>query len=629
MATHPQLELQRHGRAVCNRMVWMSMALILGFTAISIRLYYLQVRMHPELLAEAAKLRQERLPLPALRGSIWDAGGELLAQDRTLTEVYADKKHLEDAKVVLPSLALLLKSTKSVLRQQMTDEEIVNAYRAHVVKVLAPKLGMPESDVTKILQPGVLQAPTLIKGLEKEESEAWRTLLKDNLITGVYLRPNVRRFNPAGDRLIHVLGMINRETQNGVDGVEKLMNTTLKGVDGYEDVERDSKKKHELPGFAGEVKEPQHGKGVALTIDMHLQQQLEDILLRAYQMHNPKKIQAVLVDPISGSILAMASQPLEQRNANGDIERRNMAVTDLYEPGSTMKLVTLTAGLDIGKVSLDTTFDCSPNKGDRYEEMGGKIWLKDDEVNGRLSVKNILVHSSNIGAYKVAKLVTEEHFYDYIQRFGFGSKTALGLPREAAGILHPLDKWSGTSLSRVAMGYEISVTPLQMAMAVSTIANKGVLMQPRLIDRVISADGTKVDVQKPVAVRQVCSAHTAARFTEAMEAVVTEGTGKQAKIDGIRVAGKTGTAQRFDPKTKSYPKGHFVVSFVGFAPADDPRVTCVIVMDDPQEEDHKQLYGGKLAAPVFAEVVKSTLDHLAVAPDRSMKISFVPTGDHK
>ncbi|MDB6140090.1 MAG: hypothetical protein JWO94_3162, partial [Verrucomicrobiaceae bacterium] len=487
-----------------------------------------------------------------------------------------------------------------------------------------------EADTLKILAPGDLKSPTLVNGLEKEDAEAWRTLLKDNFITGVYLRPYVRRFNPAGDRLAHVLGMVNRQEQNGVDGVEKLMNSTLKGVDGFEWVERDSKKKRELPGFAGEVQEPRHGKGVVLTIDMHLQQQLEDILLRAYQLNHPKKIQAVLVDPMSGSILAMASQPLEQKNKEGNMERRNMAVTDLYEPGSTMKIITLSAAMDLGKVSLDTTIDCSPNaKDDRYEEMGGKIWLKDDEVNGKLTVKGVLAHSSNIGAYKIAKLVTEEHFYEYLKRFGFGSKTALGMPRESAGILHPLDKWSGTSLSRVAMGYEVSVTPLQMAMAVSTIANRGTLMQPRLIDRIVSADGSEVEVQEPRAVRQVCSARTATRFTEAMEAVVTEGTGKQGAIEGVRVAGKTGTAQRFDPRTKNYPKGHFVVSFVGFAPADDPKVACVVVMDDPQAEDRKQLYGGKLAAPVFAEVVKSTLAHLAVAPDRSMKISFVPSGNTK
>lgn len=637
MSAHPQIELQRHGRAVCHRMAWMALGLIVGFTGISVRLYYLQVRMHPKLAAEAAKLRQDRLTLPSLRGSIWDANGQLLAQDRTLTRVYADKKHLEDPRVVLPYLAQLQKTTKSALRLKMTDAQIIEAYRDHVVKCLAPKAALPEAELTKLLGSGEAVAPVLVKALEKEETDSWRELLHQNLITGVYLQPYVRRFNPAGDRLSTVLGMVNRvqdangqEKQNGVDGVEKLMNTTLRGVDGFEYVERDSRKKRELPGFAGTVQEPRHGKGVVLTIDMHLQQQLEEVLLQAYRQYHPEKIQAVLVDPMSGSILAMASQPAEMPNAKGEMERRNMAVTDAYEPGSTMKIVTLTAGLDLGKVTLDSTIDCSPNARDgRYEEMNGKIWLKDDELNGRLTVKGILAHSSNIGAYKVAKLVSEENFYDYIKRFGFGTRTALKMPRESAGIVHPVQDWSGTSLSRVAMGYEISVTPLQMAMAVSTIANKGTLMQPRLIDRIVSADGTQVEVQPPVAVRQVCSARTATRFTEAMEAVVKEGTGKQAAIEGIRVAGKTGTAQRMDPKTHKYPPGHFVVSFVGFAPAEDPKVSCVIVMDDPKAEDRKQLYGGKLAAPVFAEVVKRTLNHLSVAPDRAMKISFVPSGEPK
>ncbi len=626
---HPQIEHQRYERAVCSRMAWLSLFLILGFTGISVRLYWLQVRMHEQLTADAARLRQDRIVLPALRGSIWDSAGELLAQDRTLTEIYGDKKHLEDPRVVLPYLAKMLGMPKAEIKARMTDEQVVATYREHVAKSIAPKLKMEPKDVLKVLMPGDSKSPTLINGLEKEDAESWRALLKDDFITGIYPRPYVRRFNPAGDRLAHVLGTVNRDKQAGADGVEKLVNSTLKGADGFEWVERDSKKKRELPGFAGEVREPRHGKGVVLTIDMHLQQQLEDILLRAYQTHHPRKVQAVLVDPMSGSILAMASQPLEQTNKEGNIERRNMAVTDLYEPGSTMKILTLTAGLDLGKVQLGSTFDCSPNKGDCYEEMGGKIRLKDDETNGRLTVKNILAHSSNIGAYKVAKTVTEEHFYEYIKRFGFGSKTALSLPREQTGTVRPVDKWSGTSLSRMAMGYEVSVTPLQMAMAVSTIANKGVLMQPRLVDRIVAADGRSSEVQPPVAVRQVCSAHTAACMTEAMEAVVTEGTGKQAAIEGVRVAGKTGTAQRCDPETKRYPPGHYVVSFVGFAPADNPKVACVIVMDDPQTEDRKQLYGGKLAAPVFAEVVKKTLDYIAVAPEHAMKISYVPEGDLK
>ena len=627
MAAHPQIENQRREQAVCRRMAWVSLILILGFTGISVRLYWLQVRMHQSLTAEAAEMRKVRIVLPALRGSIWDSSGELLAQDRTLTEIYADKKHLEDPKVVRPYLAKVLGLSKAALKAQMTDEQVVAAYREHVAKVIAPSLKRPEAETLKALQPGDLKSPTLINALEKEDAESWRTLLKDNFITGVYPRGYVRRFNPAGDRLAHVLGTVNREKQSGVQGVEQLMNSILKGVDGFEFVERDSTKKRELPGFAGEVLEPRHGKGVVLTIDMHLQEQLEDILLRAYETHHPKKVQAVLVDPMSGSILAMASQPLEQTNKDGNKERRNMAVTDLYEPGSTMKILTISAGLDLGRVQLGSTFDCSPNRDGYYEEMGGKIRLRDDETNGKLTVKNIFAHSSNIGAYKVAKSVTEEHFFDYIKRFVFGSRTALGLPREEAGTVRPVDKWSGTSLSRIAMGYEVSVTPLQMAMAVSTIANKGVLMQPRLVDRIIAADGHSSELQPPVAVRQVCSARTAGFMTEAMEAVVTEGTGKQAAIEGVRVAGKTGTAQRCDPTTRRYTPGHYVVSFVGFAPANNPKVACVIVMDDPQSDDRKQLYGGKLTAPIFAEVVKKTLDYIAVAPDHTMKISFVPQGD--
>jgi cell division protein FtsI/penicillin-binding protein 2 len=253
------------------------------------------------------------------------------------------------------------------------------------------------------------------------------------------------------------------------------------------------------------------------------------------------------------------------------------------------------------------------------------VWVRDDESNGTLSVKNILAHSSNIGAYKVAKRLGAERFHEYIQRFGLGSR-ALGLPREAAGIVRPLEKWNGgTSLSRIAMGYEVSVTPLQMAMVVSSIANRGALMKPRLVDRLVSYDKKEVEVLPPVIVRQACSAATARKIADSLEAAVVEGTGKQAAIEGLRVAGKTGTAQRYDPEAKGkdkYPDGHFVVSFAGFAPVENPRIACVIVIDDPKSSEKGQLYGGKLAAPVFAKVVGRAFELMAIAPERPTAVTL-------
>ncbi len=629
MQRHPQIEFQRRERAVSHRMLLVACFLILGFTGISVRLWWLQVRMQHTLAAEAAALRLDKKDLPALRGSIWDRNGSLLAQDLTLHDIYADKNHLADANVVRPKLALLRGTTNSLLKKQMTDEQVVAAYRKVVAATLAPRLHLDEEELLAVLMPGGLSAPVLVKDLETEEATEWQKFLSQNLITGVYDRARAERVRPAEDRLIHVLGLVAKDQfdkegrhlpRKGVEGVEQLMDRTLRGFDGFEFVERDASGKRELPGFAGQVQPPTHGQHIVLTIDMHLQQMLEECLKRAYDKYSPMaKIMSVLVEPSTGSILAMASEPREQTNKDGATERRNMVVTDLYEPGSTMKIITLSAALDQGVVNLNTSFYCHEGE---YQEAGGKIMVRDDESLGTLTVKGILTHSSNIGAYKVAKQLGDERFYNYIKRFGLGSRSGLGLPREAAGILRPPEKWSGLSMSRMAMGYEISVTPLQMAMVVSAIANKGALMQPRLVEKIVSADRKHVQVVEPIVVRQAISARTAAKMVEAMESVVLEGTGKQAAIEGVRVAGKTGTAQRFDPVTKKYQTSRRVVSFAGFAPVEHPKLACLVVLDDPKTEEKSELYGGKLAAPLFAEIIKNALDQMAVAPGHNPQFTL-------
>lgn len=268
---------------------------------------------------------------------------------------------------------------------------------------------------------------------------------------------------------------------------------------------------------------------------------------------------------------------------------------------------------------MDRKFDCHMGE---YQEQGGKVIVRDDESLGTLTVKEILIHSSNIGAYKVAKQLGDERFYDYMKRFGLGSRTGLGLPREAAGILRSPEKWSGLSLSRLAMGYEVAATPLQMVMAISAIANHGALMQPRLVDRIMSADRKTVQTLEPVMVRQAVSARTAALMVDALESVVIEGTGKKAAVEGVRVAGKTGTAQRYDPISKKHQSSRRVVSFAGFAPVEQPKLACLVVLDDPKTEDKTELYGGKLAAPLFAEIVKNALEQMAVAPARRPQLTL-------
>ncbi len=628
---HPRIEFQRRERAVCTRMIGGAMAIVLGFTGISARLWWLQVRNADALAAEAAKLRLTKDAIPAQRGSILDANGQLLAQDRMLHDFYADKTHLADIQFVRPRLARLQGISQTQLRALMSEPQIITAYRQHVAHELAPYLKMAEADLLSQLMPGGAAAPVLARELLTDEAEAMQNFLTEHKIAGIDRRSHLERFRPLGDeKLLHVIGLVTKEQvkdgkmqpRKGAEGIEQRMNEVLAGVDGFEYLERDATRTRVLPGFAGQVQPAIHGRHVVLTIDMHMQQMLEECLAKGYADHKPNKIMAVIVDPATGSIRAMASEPREitvrdpKTNQEARI-RRNMAATDLYEPGSTMKLITLSAGLDSGVISLDSQFYCHEG----YYQESDKIWVRDDEPNGTLSVKGILAHSSNIGAYMVAKRLGQTAFYDYIKRFGVGDRTALALPGEPSGLIRPVHQWTGTSLSRVAMGYEVSVTPLQMAMVVSAIANKGKLLEPRLVESLISADRGETERLDPAVVRQVCSPRTAARITEAMEAVVTEGTGKRAALLPIRVAGKTGTAQRFNPVTKTYQAGHFVVSFVGFAPADDPKLACVVVIDDPKAADHHDLYGGKLAAPLWADIMKRALAQIGATSIAQVKAS--------
>lgn len=632
MQHHPQIEFQRRERAVSHRMLLVACGLILGFTGISVRLWWVQIKQHEALESDAADLRHVRKDLPAQRGCVWDRNGSLLAQDLTLHDIYADTHHLADINVVRSRYAKLCGLSLKALKRQRTDEQIVDAYRRIVAETLASRMDCAADDLLAMMtpEPGEPAEPIFLKDLNVEEAAAWRAFFDQNAITGVYTRKRIERFRPADDRMIHLLGLVTKEQldkqgrllpRKGAEGVEQLMDGILSGTAGYEDVEMDATRSRELPGYAGQVRPPVHGQHIVLTVDMPMQQMLEKTLLEAYQKHSPRKVVAVIVEPSSGSILAMASEPREQVNKLNETERRNMAVTDTYEPGSVMKILTVTAALESGACSLGTHFNCH---GGEYKEASTDVWLKDHGSYGSLSVKDILAHSSNIGAYMVAKATGRQPFYDCIKRFGLGEVTALGLPREASGKIRPVDKWTSSSLSRLAMGYEVSATPLQMTMAVASIANGGKLMQPRLVDRILSSDRAECQTIEPIMVREVCSPGTAAKVTEAMEFVVTDGTGKSGAIEGVRVAGKTGTAQLIDRATGKYSKVHRAVSFAGFAPVEQPRLACLVLLEDPHAENTEDIYGGKISAPIFADIVKKALDIMAVAPERDLRLTLVP-----
>jgi cell division protein FtsI/penicillin-binding protein 2 len=350
---------------------------------------------------------------------------------------------------------------------------------------------------------------------------------------------------------------------------------------------------------------------VQLTIDMGIQAILETELDNAFKELRPDNATGLVLDPTTGEILAMTSRPtfdLNQINAAKHEEMKNRAIFDMVEPGSTFKIVVASAALTEHVITPKTLIFCENGA----FSFGGRI-LRDHHGYGQMNVHDILMKSSNIGSAKMALMMGDEKFYEYVRRFGFGERTGISLPGEIPGLVHPPARWDRLTITRMPMGQSVAVTPLQMAMGMSVIANGGKLMRPQIIKAIQDADGHEVLSMKPEAVREVIPSETATFVRDALTEVVSErGTAALARVSGFTVAGKTGTAQKVDSKG-GYAPGKYVVSFVGFIPAQDPRFVCLILLDDAKVSSGLN-YGGLVAAPIFSRVAEKVARYLDLVP---------------
>ena len=392
------------------------------------------------------------------------------------------------------------------------------------------------------------------------------------------------------------------------------MEHVLRGVDGYRHYERDGKGR-EIAAYRGDSVQPRHGRHVRLTIDMELQRIVEEVLEETgpdresiyVPQLNAEKVSVVLLEPHTGAVLAMANRPhfdLETRKG----VRLNAAVSSVYEPGSTFKIVTLSGALHHGLVRPTTTIVCAP---DGVLKEDGFV-VRDDHPYPELTTEGVLIKSSNIGAYRLASQLGKSRLHEMMQVFGFGRRTGVSLGAEAAGRVYHPKRWSKPSLSRMAMGYEVAVTPLQMATALSIIANDGIHYQPRIVDAVFDDKGLDVDMRRPKPVGRVLAARTALQMKRALQKVCEKGgTGTRAVVPGYTMAGKTGTTQKYDEQRRAYLRGRYVVSFMGFTPVEDPKIIGVVVVDDPKI-DYVKRYGGTIAAPIFKRIAERSLGYLNV-----------------
>ncbi|PZR76173.1 MAG: penicillin-binding protein 2, partial [Chthoniobacterales bacterium] len=362
----------------------------------------------------------------------------------------------------------------------------------------------------------------------------------------------------------------------------------------------------------GQERAPRDGYQVHLTIDLNLQNIVEQEIDAAVREYRPEKATIILMRPQTGEILAMANRPnfdLNQRNTARPEQMKNRAIIDMMEPGSTFKIVTAAAALNERKVRPDTTIFCENG----LWNFGGRP-LHDHKPYGELSVQDILIKSSNIGAAKLALSLGDQKFYEYIRRFGFGERTGVELPGEISGVIRPPQSWSKISITRIPMGHEVGVTPLQMTMAMATIANGGKLVTPRIVKSVTTADGKTISEFSPQILRQVISPETSREVATALRGVVSDrGTAAAAAVPGFNIAGKTGTAQKVDPHG-GYEHGKEVVSFSGFLPADHPEFVAFVVLDDAKTSKPELNYGGQVAGPIFSRIAEKAARYLDLEP---------------
>ena len=565
-----------------SRCAFVCLVFILLFSAFSFRLIYLQMIKHDEYAELAAGKHVYKQTIYADRGTILDSNNDVLAHNVPVQTIVADATHINNLAAVVDLVSGELKISAHELAAKLHGD------RRYIVL----KREVPDSVADNL-----------------------RAKLRAQNLRGIYFEHDATRFYPNGSMLCHVIGFTDFE-HRGIQGVEASMQEYLHGQDGYRYIEH-NRAGQEIVLYRGRERAPRNGYHVHLTIDLNLQNIVENEIDAAMREYHPQKATIVLMRPQTGEILAMANRPnfdLNQRSETKPEQMKNRAIIDMMEPGSTFKIVAAAAALNERKVKSDSWIFCENG----LWNFGGSA-LHDHKAFADLTVQDVLVKSSNIGAAKLALSVGEQKFYEYIRRFGFGERTGIELPGEISGLIRPPQAWSKISITRIPMGHEIGVTPLQMTVAMAAIANGGKLVTPRIVKSVTSTDGKTISSLSPVVLRQVISPETAKQIGSALRGVVSDrGTAAAAAVPGFVIAGKTGTAQKVDPKG-GYEHGKYVVSFSGYLPADHPEFVGLVVVDDAQTSKPELNYGGLVAGPIFSRIAEKAARYLDLQPQEEVR----------
>lgn len=553
------------------RLYALSGFLCLWLIVICVRLVYLQIFRYGDFEQRAQHQQQRSFDLSPKRGVIFDRAGRELAMSIQVDSAFAVPTEIPD---LANTLSLIARITRDDPRVLLAD------CRAH---------------------------KTFCWVARKADAEAIERIRALNL-QGIHFQKEPKRFYPKRELAAQLLGYVGTDDQ-GLSGLERQFNAELLGKPGKLMISVDAHKRW----FSSVEKQPEPGNNLVLTVDQNIQYIAERELETAMEQTKAVAGTVIVQNPRTGEILALANRPTFNPNLRKEITveaLKDRAVSDIYEPGSTFKIVTVSAGLEEKITRPDEMFDC---------QMGSIVIngmrIRDSKPHGMLSVSDIIADSSDVGAIKIALRLGEDRFYKYIRAFGFGQQTGIELPGETRGMTKPVNRWSKVSIGAISMGQEIGISPLQLIALISTIANDGVSIAPRIVAGTVEPQSTPQTVSfQPAEGRRVISPLTAAQMRQMLQGVVLHGTGRKAILEGYSSGGKTGTGQKVDPATGAYSKTKYVASFAGFAPVNNPRVTVAVILDSAVGLHQ----GGQVSAPVFQRVTQQVLEYWHVPHDAEL-----------
>lgn len=576
---------------VCNKRATMvHLAVAVAFCVLLGRLFYLHVWDHEDLLKQVEGNRKMMKVVQARRGNIVDTRGNLLATTHTTIDIGVDPDTVrEEDRYQLPELARLL---------NLPLERVTHAFDT-------------KTKVRKSGEVVLLRWAPLAKEVDQDTAEAVMALG----IKGVYGNSKYSRTYPGNELAAHVLGYVNKQEKPSY-GIEKLFDFYLRGQDGWFETERDGRRR-ELAQYRDREVAPSDGLNVELTIDQMVQHVVEREVERLVEHHDPESVSVIVSRPTTGAVMAMANWPTYDLNQYPDLKtypmdtRRNRALTDLYEPGSTFKIVPVSAGLNEGIVHPEQTFTMGLAS---VQYLGRKVRMpKDRHIKvPELDLHHILVKSSNVGSAQVGMMLGAQRLHDYAAAFGYGESTECGLGGERVGTLHPVSNWDGLTISRLPMGHAVDATAMQVHFAMSVMANRGVLMEPMFVKRVFDSEGKDVVRFNPQPKRRVVSTEVSEQVVEMLADVVEKGTASRtAKMARYTAAGKTGTTQKI--VNGKYVTNRQVTSFSGFMPAYNPELVITIVVDYPKKNGSG---GGSVCGPAFKNIAEACTAYLGIRADK-------------